>query len=394
MASAGSTRSPRAGTIHTAGVGTPPETNGGRPRRIVVVAFDSAELCLRLASALSAHAAVRLILPAQDSRPHLKWLSPSVDFRPFDKPRLRQPLRQASVLRRVHGLVRGFEPDVVHFQKGHAWFNLTLPLLRRRFPLVVSIHDPVHHLGDRSSRRNPQWLMHFGYRRADRVIAHNAAMRREIVERCGIPAERIDVVPLIERGDDSARPEVEEDGSILFFGRIWPYKGLEYLIRAEPAISAAVPEARIVVAGRGEDFERYRKLMARPERFRIHNEFVSVEERAALFRRAAVVVLPYVEATQSGVIPVAYTYGKPVVATNVGGLAEQIENGRTGFLVPPRDSSALAARVVELLRDPELRRAMGRNAKEKLVREWSAEVVARRTLEVYERAIASRSWAR
>lgn len=340
---------------------------------------------------MSAHADVRLILPSGASAPHLKWLSPGVDFRPFEKPRLRQPLKQVSTLRYVHTLIGEFRPDAVHFQKGHAWFSLSLPLVRRRFPLVISIHDPVHHLGDRSSRRNPQWLMHFGYRRADRVITHNAAMTREVVAKCRIPSERIDVVPLIERGDDSAGRDVEEDGSILFFGRIWPYKGLEYLVRAEPLITEAVPTARIVVAGQGEDLDRYRRMMVNPDRFEIHNEFVSVEERAVLFRRAAVVVLPYVEATQSGVIPVAYTYEKPVVATTVGGLGEQVEEGRTGFLVPPRDSAALARTVVQLLRDAELRRSLGRNAKEKLVREWSAEVVAERTLDVYDRAIASRA---
>ena len=230
--------------------------------------------------------------------------------------------------------------------------------------------------------------MHFAYRRAARVIAHNQPMREMIVDKCGIPSERIDVVPLIERGDPESQAGVtEETGTVLCFGRIWPYKGLEYLIKAEPLITAAFPHARIVIAGRGEDFTRYRRMMIHTENFVVNNEFVSVEKRATLFRSASVVVLPYVEATQSGVIPIAYTYGKPVVATAVGGLVEQVEEGVTGFLVPPRDPRLLAERIVQLLGNEPLRRYLGRNGRRKLMTEWSAAVITQQTLEVYRRAI-------
>lgn len=363
------------------------------PLRVLLIAFDSAELSLRLASALAEDAHVTLMLPARDAAPHLKWLAPKVDFRPFEKPRLRQAVRQARLMRRLYRLIGDSAPDVIHFQKGHAWFNLLLlPTLAKRFSVVISIHDPVHHLGDRSSRTTPQWLMNLAYRRAARVIAHNEPMQREISTRCRIPLGRIDVVPLIERGDAAAgRAVPEEDKTILFFGRIWPYKGLEYLIRAEPSITAAVPDARIVIAGQGESFERYRRMMVNPAHFEVHNEFTSVDKRAELFRRASVVVLPYVEATQSGVIPLAYTHAKPVVATAVGGLASQVDDGRTGYLVPPRDSAALAKRVIELLEDGGRRRQFGANGRRKLEREWSASVVAEQTLHVYRRVAGTAS---
>ena len=139
--------------------------------------------------------------------------------------------------------------------------------------------------------------------------------------------------------------------TVLFFGRIWAYKGLEYLIRAEPLITAEIPDAKIVIAGKGEDFSRYRAMMVHPERFVVHNEFIPDDRRAELFARASVVVLPYVEATQSGVIPVAYTFSKPVVATTVGSIPEMVDDGRTGLLVPPRSEESLAEAIVSLLRD-------------------------------------------
>jgi glycosyltransferase involved in cell wall biosynthesis len=355
--------------------------------KVLFIAFDSGELSVRLASALAQEAEVCLILPQQQAEPHLQWLNPALNFQPFNKPRLRQPLQQIRTMHLILQQIRRFKPDVIHFQKGHLWFNLVLPLLRR-YPLVISIHDPKHHTGDKVSQKTPQMIKNFAYRCADRVIAHNKQMKQMIVKECHIPEETIDIVPLIERGDATAQAHVqEEDNLILCFGRIWAYKGLEYLIRAEPLITAQIPEAKIVIAGEGDDFAPYRRMMINPENFIVHNEFISYEKRAELFRRASVVVLPYIEATQSGVIPVAYTYAKPVIATRVGGLPEQVEHGCTGFLVPPRDEKALADTIVHILRDKELRRQLGVNGKQKLDAEWSAHVVAQQTMRVYQRAI-------
>jgi glycosyltransferase involved in cell wall biosynthesis len=179
----------------------------------------------------------------------------------------------------------------------------------------------------------------------------------------------------------------EEEYLILFFGRIWEYKGLEYLIRAEPLISARVPDVRILIAGQGEDFSRYARMMVHPEHFIVDNEFISEGRTAEYFRRASIVVLPYIEASQSGVIPLAYSAAKPVVATEVGGLPEMVEHGRTGYLVAPRNASQLADSVVRLLLDRNLRREMGLNGKRKIEAECSSEVIARKTIEVYRRAV-------
>jgi glycosyltransferase involved in cell wall biosynthesis len=145
-----------------------------------------------------------------------------------------------------------------------------------------------------------------------------------------------------------------------------------------------------VIAGQGEDFARYRQMMVHPDRFTVYNEFVPEHRCSELFQQASVVVLPYVEASQSGVIPMAYTFMKPVVATTVGGLPEMVEDGRTGYLVPPRDEHSLAAAVVRLLRNKPLRRQLGLNGKRKLDAECAPPVIAQQTFEVYNRAIGQR----
>jgi glycosyltransferase involved in cell wall biosynthesis len=130
--------------------------------------------------------------------------------------------------------------------------------------------------------------------------------------------------------------------------------------------------------------------MVHPERFVVRNTFIADNDCAAFFRQASVVVLPYVEATQSGVIPMAYAAARPVVATTVGGLPEMVDEGETGYLVPPRDEVALAKSIVRVLGDDKLRARLGQNARQKIVSECSAEVVADRTLEVYRKALDHR----
>lgn len=354
--------------------------------KVAIVSYDFGEYCIRLASGLADLADVLLLLPSQLAGSHVCALDRRVTFQSFDKPRLRQPVRQVRLALDLIRTVRAFNPDVVHLQQGHLWFNAVVPFLRR-YPLVMTVHDPRHHLGDRGGQKTPQAVMDFGFRQASQLIVHAARLKDVLVEQCGIPPQIIHAVPMISLGDIAFEDPRPEEPTILFFGRIWEYKGLDYLIRAEPLITAAVPNARIVIAGEGEDFERYRRLMVHPERFVVHNEYVSDERCRDLFRRASLVVLPYVDASQSAVVPVAYSFMKPVVATTVGGLPEIVEDGRTGYLVPPRDERALADAIVRLLRDKALCLEMGLNGRRKLDEECAPSIVAARTLDVYYRAL-------
>ncbi|TWU35817.1 Alpha-D-kanosaminyltransferase [Novipirellula aureliae] len=361
--------------------------------KIAVISYYFPEYCIRQANVMSRDHDVVLVMPSDIAKEHLHLIDPAVFHESFERPRFRQPLRQCRTIRQILRNVRSFHPDVVHFQHGHLFFNLAL-LLLKRYPLVVTIHDPRQHAGDRDSRKTPQWVMDFGFKRADRVIVHGNELKPIVEKELGIRKDSIHVIPHVAIGDRKLPADIQDDGrTLLFFGRIWEYKGLEYLIRAEPKISNQFPNVRIVIGGRGEDFDRYRQMMCNPDRFEVHNGWITEDQRAAMFASSSVVVLPYIEATQSGVIPVAYNYAKPVVATNVGGLPEMVEHGKTGLLVPPKDHDALADAIIELLSDNEKRIEMGRAGKAKLDRECSAEVVTRQTIEVYRAAIQDRTVA-
>ena len=355
--------------------------------RIAWVTYDFEEYSTRHVNAMAEDHDVLLVMP----EPYEDGPTYDVDSRiqhySFVKPRLRQPLRQLKSNRKILQRIEAFKPDVVHFQQGHMWFNTALKSLKQRCPLVITIHDPRHHAGDSVSKKTPQWLMDYGFRKADHVIVHGEALAKQVHELFGFDKESIDVIPHVSMGGEPVANAIEENPNhVLFFGRIWDYKGLDTLIAAEPLISKHVPDVKIVIGGEGDDFQRYRDMIKTPDRFDIQNRWISDEERAGMFQRAALVVLPYNEATQSGVVPVAYNFGKPVVATRVGALAECVDDEHTGLLVPPRDPQHLADAIVRVLTDADLRKRMGAAGRQKLELESSPTVVARQTVDAYRKA--------
>lgn len=355
---------------------------------IALIDFYFFEYTISLANALTRQAQVSLLVPTSFETV-ADALTPEVELIYFAKLRLRS-LANLKMVAQICKVIRRLHPDVVHLLAVNPWVNLGLMVWRPPH-LVVTIHDPVMHVGDLSQRKIPQVVRDLPIPYSQRLITHGQALKEMLLARHTISPEQITVIPIGELSiyrHWSNQTWPEQEGTILFFGRLWPYKGLDYLIAAEPAISAACPHVRFVIAGRGEDFGRYRAMMAHPERFEVLNEYILREDVPRLFQRASVVVLPYTEASQSAVVPLAYAFGKPVVATTVGGIPEVIDHGQTGLLVPPRDSGALAEAVISLLQDRETRRRMGQRALEKTRGELSWSAIAEQTLQVYRRVLA------
>ena len=136
---------------------------------------------------------------------------------------------------------------------------------------------------------------------------------------------------------------------LLFFGYVRPYKGLDLLLEALPLIRARHP-VKLLVAGEFYEGEaRYRRRVGElglGDAVRFHADYIPEAKVRLYFSAADGVVLPYRSATQSGIVQVAYQLDAPVICTDVGGLAEVVPDGRTGFVVPPGDAPALAAAVV------------------------------------------------
>ena len=137
---------------------------------------------------------------------------------------------------------------------------------------------------------------------------------------------------------------------ILFFGFIRAYKGLATLIEAMPLVKQTIP-IHLVIAGEFYgDEKKYRTMihgLGLEQDVTVRSEYIPQNQVGKYFSASDCVVLPYVSATQSGIVQIAYQFDTPVIATNVGGLAEVVLDGVTGFIVPPENPPALAAAIVK-----------------------------------------------
>jgi|WetSurMetagenome_2_1015567.scaffolds.fasta_scaffold04705_5 glycosyltransferase involved in cell wall biosynthesis len=162
---------------------------------------------------------------------------------------------------------------------------------------------------------------------------------------------------------------------LLFFGLVRPYKGLSCLIEAMPLIREKVPAKLLVV---GEFYEETAPYLALVERLglgdavRFENRYVANEEVEGYFVASDLVVLPYVSATQSGIVQIAVAMSRPVVVTDVGGLSEAVAPEKTGFVVPPRDPAALAGAVVRFFEEGWAAKMAPRFEEEKKRFSWKA----------------------
>lgn len=137
---------------------------------------------------------------------------------------------------------------------------------------------------------------------------------------------------------------------ILFFGYVRKYKGLMCLIKAMPRVLDEIPDVHLLIVGEfWDDKRKYLREIRQlgiEKNVRVIDKYVPNEEVGLYFSAADVVVLPYVSATQSGVVQVAYAFNKPVITTNVGGLPDVVENHKTGFVVEAKNPKNLAEAII------------------------------------------------
>ena len=338
--------------------------------KIAIVSFGFVEHSTNLADALAKRGNdVTLFIP-EKFRKNVEGFvkKANVEFLRSYKHGFWNPLNLSRAFRLTRRL-RRLAPDAVIIESGEPWLCFFLSFVPQ--PVVLDLHDPVLHSGE--EKIQTRVMQGATLRFAKTVIVHGKTLKKEfLVARPDFASADVFVLLRGPYGNYSrwAKPGVceENDGNtVLFFGRIKRYKGLQYLAEAAPAIKRAVPNARIIVAGKGDSvdkefFERA-GIVAR-------NEFIRDEDVAELFQRSAVVVLPYTDATQSAVALIAFAFDKPVVATRVGGLPEVVFDGETGILVPPRDSKALCNAIINILKNKELRARMKREIKRRYAGWW------------------------
>jgi glycosyltransferase involved in cell wall biosynthesis len=272
--------------------------------------------------------------------------------------------------------------DVVHFQ----WLTvqpLDVSLLPRSRPLAITAHDVL----PREPRRGQRAAQRRLYERADAVVVHSAHGRERLTGELGLDPARVHVIPhgAFEHLTRQARetqlsPELAavDKPVVLCFGLMRPYKGIDVLLEAWRGLGE---EAELWVVGMPR-MDTAPLHAAAPPGVRFVERFVTDPEIPAFFRRADLVVLPYREIDQSGVLFTALAFGKPLLLTDVGGFPEIAAAG-AAELVPPADPAAIHAALDRLLEDEAARDRLAAGARAAAAGGYAWDAIARRHLDLY-----------
>ncbi|MCP3978212.1 MAG: glycosyltransferase [bacterium] len=254
--------------------------------------------------------------------------------------------------------VRRFRPDLLLFSWWHPFFAPsfgTVAHLARRagVPACFLCHNAKPH--ERSLV--DAMLLRYVFSSSRLFVAHSRQDHDDLLEMRPGSTVRLNPHPTYEifgadeaPSGDEAKRRLGLDGRrvLLFFGYVREYKGLRYLLDAMAELDAEQGYHLLIVGEFYEDRSTYAEQLDPLEqggRLTLVDRYVANEEIGGYFAAADLVAVPYTSATQSGVVQMAYGFLKPVVATRVGGIPEVVEDGRTGYLVPPGDGGAIAAAV-------------------------------------------------
>jgi len=265
-------------------------------------------------------------------------------------------LRVHSIARKVAGYASREKIDVVLSTMHHLWSPFVLGEIRAAGPRIVSIvHDAQPHSGDWFPGWT--WSLRREIAASDALITLSQHVADLLRTKFGISADRVHRLPhpafSFEHGPAKAHvPPAGRPPCLLFLGRIKPYKGLFLFLDAACRIQAKRP-IKAVIAGEG-DLAPYETALRRIERLEVINHWIPEADIAAVLARADLVVASHLEASQSGIVPMAYGAGVPVVATPVGGIREQVRPGVTGLLADRVSAQSLADAIERLLGDAAL----------------------------------------
>lgn len=296
-------------------------------------------------------------------------------------PRLFSPEYLLQALRMMLELVR-CRPDIVHVQYFFPFLGYFL--LLGRWKIVITLHEvrPRNLKGGSYGSVgavllwNAIFLAPFLIRKAKRLIVLTQTMKLN---------NRADVIPMGATNFSEVETPSQER-TILFFGNMWWSKGLDILLRS--VLSSDMRDIRLVVAGAGTMPDGWPELIRRcAEKFDVdlRNRRIGDDEMHSLFAESSIVALPYRSVSTSSVLTTAFAYGKPVVASAVGSFLDEVQDGKTGFLVR---EGRFAEAIRPILDDPRLRIQMEHNIREYMARRsWSS--IAKAHVLTYQKAMAA-----
>lgn len=255
---------------------------------------------------------------------------------------------------RFRRFLRKNKIDIVLCTMDHLWNVFTAKAVRESGALyMLVVHDATRHPGE--SPRWRQWLLKEDISMSDGAIVLTHSVGELLKAAHNYPESKIFRSAHGHFGEyilDMPRElPLNRPMRLLFFGRILPYKGLDILLDAMVILLNKYTEFELEIWGSG-DFSAYQEKIDQLTNVRLHNRWIDESEMPAIFENTDILVLPYREASQSGVIGMAQAYGMPSIVTPISGLSEQVSDEFNGIVASAIDANSLANGILKLTQDP------------------------------------------
>ncbi|MCM1175362.1 MAG: glycosyltransferase [Blautia sp.] len=261
---------------------------------------------------------------------------------------------------RVGRKIRAKQPDMVIIQWWHPYFAPCYRILEKAMGKKIRKVFICHNVFPHERFPLDRFLTKLALKNGDAFIVHSKRDGEDLLtikQNADFqynPHPTYHAFQMKNMTKEQARDELGipyDKRILLFFGYVREYKGLKYLLQAMPAIRNELKDVTLLVAGSfGNDRETYMQMIQKEgiaDSIEIIDNYLPDNEVEKYFAACDLVVLPYESATQSGIAQIAFGFEKPVIATNVGGLPDVVEDGKTGYVVEPGDPAALAEAVLK-----------------------------------------------
>jgi glycosyltransferase involved in cell wall biosynthesis len=259
------------------------------------------------------------------------------------------------------------EPDIFHIVWNNKFEVVDRTILMLYYKLlgkkvVLTVHNVNAGRRDSTDNALNRWTLGIQYRLADHLFVHTHKMKQELTDTFSVREPSITVIPF---GINNSVPQTRmtavqakhrlgigaRERTLLFFGRIAPYKGLEYLVSAFQRLVRERDNYRLIIAGERKAGDKYWETIrgsisgVTHGRIMLKIEYIPDEDTELYFKAADVLILPYTQIFQSGVLFLGYSFGLPAIVADVGSLSEDVVEGKTGFVFRARDSVDLGRAI-------------------------------------------------
>ena len=310
----------------------------------------------------------------------------------------------------IYKLIRQEKYDVIHFQFFRRRRIESLYFSMLKF-LGIKLAHTVHDVTPLNESKIDHLFNLLVYKSADILFVHSNTNKKTLAQLINIDEEKIKVV---HHGDfDTYIPDriisksearnffdlSSEQNVILFFGAIKEYKGLDTLLDSLPFASIKINNLTLIIAGMAGDAEtrglvlQYKDMISKLRKeikVIFHDEFIPNAEVAKYFIASDVVVLPYRRITHSGIPHIAYSFGRPVIATNVGDFEEVIEEGKSGFVLSSNSHENLSEKIIQAFSDRQKLEEMGKYARHLSETKYTLKNTAELMKPIYEKMITNK----